>query len=900
MAGRFLVGLSASTLAWIAAPTAAQTSSAAEIWATQGADCLPAQLGDRAWEDPRNPAVCRARAVLSQFRTVEEKLRFLAPPPAGLPAAEAEEPGEVRDVAKALGLPQISGSDGPAGLTRSGAGATALPSPMALAASFDRDMAEAYGNVIGREFRAAGLGNLLGPAFDIARTWKFGRLSESFGEDPYLMAEMAAHEVGAITSHKVNVTMKHFAVYAQEAGRVGDQPSGSAPTGDNIVSEKALREIYLPGFEAAVTRGGAGGVMCAFPKINGTYACENAHLFDILKREWGFDGFVGPDFPSAQRSIARAVVAGLDSGFMAPVPFNAALANEPTLAEAVEAGVVSERRLDDMILRRLIPYFRIGTFDDPPPAPAESVSTPENRALAADILAAGTVLLKNDGGILPFGPGVKSIALIGPQATERAVVVEQGSPYVEPAHLEPPLEAIRRRAGSDIAVTYAPGTLGLGALPPIEPALLSAPGGGKGFRAEYYANPNFDFSGKPLAVRTVADASLAAAPEIDGLPEANQWSVRYTSIFAPRESGMHRFTLHGSGTARLFVDGEEQGFFELADFSDAVFANVPLSAGDAVELRIEYTPRSALRPERTAMFGIEMGLTLRVGHAPPDDLIAQAAEAARQADVAVVFAGELVGEGMDRQTLALQGDQDRLIEAVAAANPNTVVVLNTGGPVAMPWLGQVAGVMEMWLPGDAYGSALADILFGDREPTGKLPVTFPADETQGPATARHQFPGVYDPATGRLAEAYYDEGVFVGYRYWDQYEQQPLFPFGFGLGYGDIAVEGLGAHLAADGTLSVRARLTNRGERAGSEVAQLYLGFPEGADEPPKQLKQFRKVALVPGASREIELAVPRSAFRHWDAAAARWRVQSGEYRLMLGTSSRDIVWEQSIQVTGD
>jgi beta-glucosidase len=878
--------LGAALCAAQAAPSVAQTSGAASLWATQGAGCRAPESEAEPWRNPDHAPECRARVVLEEFRTLEEKLRFLAPPTEG-------QSSEIRDVAGEMGLPRLDASDGPAGLTRLGAGATALPSPLAVGASFDPAIARRYGELLASEFRDAGIGTILGPAFDIARSWKFGRLSESFGEDPFLMAEMAAAQVRALTEGNVLTMMKHYAVYAQEAGRVGDQPSGSSPTGDNIVSEKALREIYLPGFEAAVKRGGAGAVMCSFPKVNGVYACEHPHLYDILKREWAFDGYVGPDFPSAQRSITRAVLAGLDTGSLAPGGVNAGVAGEKPLIEAVRDGEVPEARIDDMILRRLIPAFRVGLYDDPPAASEEPVTTAENRAAAADILAAGTVLLKNERGILPFGSEVRSIAVIGLQATEQATVVEQGSPYVEPAHFEPALPAIEGRATGK-RVRFAQGTLGLDPLPPIDPARVEVPGGGRGFLAEYAANRDLDFS-QVLARRTVEDPSLGRSPEIDGLPGGNGWSVRYSGRFAPAVSGVHRFTLHGSGTARLIIGGEELGGFELADFGNAAFANLPLEAGRPVDIVIEYTPRSALRPERMEMFGLEMGLTLRFGHAPPDGLIAHAADTAAAADVAVVFVGERVGEGMDRHTLSLQGDQDALIEAVARANPNTVVVLNTGGPVAMPWLGRVRAVMEMWLPGDAFGSTVAGLLFGDREPGGRLPVTFPADEAQGPATRPHQFPGLYHPVTGKLDTAYFEEGVFVGYRYWDEHGQEPLFPFGHGLNYGEVAMEAIGVEPRAGGGAVARVRLRNTGSRRAAEVAQLYLGFPDDAAAPPRQLKGFARAELVPGETRIVEIALPPEAFRYWDEGAAGWRTAPGPYRVMIGRSSRDIVWEGSV-----
>lgn len=867
----------------VATGAGAQTSPSAEVG---GSKCEVAEGETQPWANKSYTPECRARLALGEFRTLEEKLRYLSPPP-------PNEKSTVRVVAKVLHLPAINGSDGPAGLVRGSA--TALPSPLAVAASFDPAMATKYGTVLAEEFRAAGLGTILGPAFDTARTWRFGRLSESMGEDPFLAASMSGPEVRAISDHGVNATMKHYAVYNQEAGRVGDQPSGSAPTVDNIVSEKALREIYLPPFEAAVKVGGAGAVMCSFPRVNGTYACENAHLFDILKREWGFDGSVGPDFPSAQRSITRAVMAGLDSGSFTASPFNAALAQEKPLVQAVRDGDVPEARIDDMILRRLVPLFRLGQYDNPPGKGLSDVSTPEHRATAAEILTAGTVLLKNDGGILPLGKLVRSIALIGTQAGANATVVEQGSPYVKPVHLAPVLPAVAARAGDRIAVTNADGTLGLRPLPVFDPAQVKTADGESGWRAEYFANPNLDFSA-PLASAVVADPSLDKAPAIAGLPANNQWSVRYTASFTPAESGVHRFTLHGSGSAWLRVDGKPQAGFELADFGNAAYANLELEAGKPVAVEIDYTPRSALRDQRMTMFGLEMGLTLRVGHAPPDDLIAKAVDVAKQADIAVVFAGERVGEGMDRSSLSLQADQDRLIEAVAAANPNTVVVLSTGGPVAMPWLGKVAAVMETWMPGDAFGPAVAAMLFGDAEPAGRLPVTFPADETQGPGTLRTEFPGETDRVTGRIDKAHFDEGVNVGYRFWDAHDQQPLFPFGYGLGYADIAMEGLGIADRADGGKVVRVHLRNTSERAASAVPEIYVGFPAAANEQPKQLKGFAKVLLQPGEERDVEMPLLAEAFRYWDAGKAAWAV-GGTYDVTLGSSSRDIVWHQTVEV---
>ncbi|GAA0282603.1 glycoside hydrolase family 3 C-terminal domain-containing protein [Alteraurantiacibacter aestuarii] len=892
---RILTGAALAVACGFAQIASAQTSGSAEIWATQGEGCSARADESEPWTNTSYTPECRASFVLDRFTTLDEKLLFLGRVPVGIsPDGKAA----VRDVVAELGLPQIGASDGPAGLTAAGSGATALPSPITVAASFDRAIAARYGALLADEFRASGRGVILGPAYDIARNWRFGRLSESMGEDPFLTAEVAASQVGALTEGGVLAMMKHYAVYAQDAGRVGDQPSGSGAAGNNIVSERAMREIYLPGFRAGVQRGGAGAVMCSFPRINGVYACENAHLFDILKREWGFDGYAAPDFPSAQRSITRAVLAGLDAGSIGPSPVNAALAEEKPLRQAVPDGEVPMARIDDMILRRLVPAFRIGLMDNPPERTRDVISTPQNRAAAADILASGSVLLRNQGGILPFGPDVTSIAVIGLQASDLAVVVEQGSPFVAPAHFQPAFPAIAERAGEDIAVTYSAGTLGLRALPAPDPEQFATPDGEPGFLAQYYSSADLEFPQSARAEEVVEDPSLAAAPAIPGLPRNNRWSVRYDSVFTPDQSGLHRFSLHGSGSARLWIGGELMGEFAHADFGNALFANVELPSLEPVAIRIEYTPRSALRAERMEMFGMEMGLTLRFGHAGPDNLIRDAAAAAREADVAVVFVGELVGEGMDRTSLELQADQDRLIDAVARANPNTVVILNTGGPVAMPWLDDVAAVMEMWLPGDAFGPAVAALLFGDSEPRGRLPVTFPADASQGAATLAHQMPGLIDPPTGSLGDAHFDEGVFVGYRYFDRFGQQPLFPFGHGLSYGAMEMELLDAEMREDGSLLAQVIVRNSGDRVGTAVPQLYLAFPPETGSAPWQLKGFASVTVAAGEEEMVEIAVPADAFQYWDSARADWQIAGGTYALRLGASSRDVISEMAFEIS--
>jgi beta-glucosidase len=874
-------------------------SSATAQPASRSVSCAPPAVGQaRPWLDKTLSPQCRAKAVVDSFHSLDEKVAAImggGPGGGGRNAAWLQE----RD------LEQGGGGDGPSGI-RGQYGVTAFPAPLTAAAAFDPKVAAQYGNIIGEEVFAFGNNSLTGPAMDMTRTWHFGRSVESFGEDPVLAAGTVGPEIAALQSHHVMATMKHFAVYTQEQGRAGDAPLRLEPAVDEVVSERAIREIYLPAFESAVRAGGA-NVMCAFPRVNGVYACENAHLLGVLKNEWGFEGSVGPDFPDAQRSIIAAVNAGLDSGVMAGTPAapptaggGGALAiatdnsfNGESLKTAVAEGKVSPERIDNLLMRRLVPAFRLGVFDNPARKPGHDVSTPARRAAAADIVTAGAVLLKNRGGILPFGPSVKSIALIGDQAGAAPVVTEMGSANVHSTHLSPVLPAVRARAGK-VKVSYSRGTLGLDRLPMLPTSLVKSPDGQAGFQAEYVAGPNFDFSQKPIVSRVepaINNTELSAAP---GLPANRAWSARWSGVFTAPESGVQKFTVAGSGTARFYIDDKLIGYFANDDFADTIYANVPMTAGKSIRIRVEWTPRTTLRQVATDDMSTTLGPAVRLGWSAPDDLIAQAAAAARKADVAVVFVGQKVGEGMDRTYLHLSNDQDALIEAVAKANPRTVVVLNTGGAVTMPWLDKVAGVMEMWLPGDAQGPAAAKLLFGDAEPGGRLPVTFPRDETQGPGTTPSQYPGDLS-AKKAVDTAHFDEGALIGYRYWDQHGQTPLFPFGYGLSYGRFNTKVLNVGRTADGGAEVQLSVTNVGKRAASDVVQVYLGFPAEAGEAPKQLKGYGRVVVRPQQSLPLNIPLPPSAFKYWDEKKSAWSVAGGDYTIYVARSSRDVLYKATI-----
>jgi beta-glucosidase len=889
---RLLHAAAAALLGSVAVPALAQ--------AVPPACPVPASGEVRPWLDAKYSAGCRAEFLVRSLPSLEEKLAILVAP------------GRGGDWLKTRGLPQLRGADGPAGI-RGSLGVTAFPSPLTIAASFDTATAAAYGDLLGSEFFDAGFNRMGGPALDVSRTWNFGRTTESLGEDPYLIGQIAAAEVRAIQSHHVLSMVKHFAVYTQEQGRAGDHPLRTKPSVNAIVSERVMREIYFPGFEAAIREGGAGQVMCAFPRINGTYACENPFTLGVLKKEWGFDGMVVPDFPDGQRSIVAAVNAGLDSGMFVGAPAAAAAPGAGALATttdnsfagediraAVREGKIRPERIDDMLRRRVAAEFRIGTFDHPAVRKADDVSTEARRAAAVDIVTAAAVLLKNKDAILPLGAAVRTVAVIGAQAGADPVVAEMGSAYVTPSHVAHVLPALRARAPAGTTIRYAPGTLGLDRLPRAPASMFRTPDGGGGLRADYVANANLDFSGKPFLSRIEDGVNQESVPTDPAFPGNKQWSARWRGKFVPTETGVQKFTVAGSGTAELLIGGRPMGRYANSDFGDTIYANVAMTAGVATDIEVRWTPRVTFRDAAVDAYGTTLGPVVRLGWARPDGLIAEAAAAAAKADVAIVFAAHRVGEGMDRQSLALPNDQEALIAAVAAANPHTVVVLQTGGPVTMPWLDKVAGVLETWLPGDAIGPASARLLFGDADPGGRLPVTFPADEAQGPARKPSQYPGTLDPKTGAINDAHFDEGLLVGYRYWDAKGQAPLFPFGHGLSYSTYEISREGERATPDGGATIDVLVRNTGTRPGTEVVQVYVGFPKAAGEPPKQLKGFQKVALRPGQATRVQVKLGARAFQYWDSAQRRWRRMAGTYQLMVGRSSRDILYTAPMRLQSD
>jgi beta-glucosidase len=817
------------------------------------------------WRNPNQPALRRASELLSAM-TTDQKVDLVLANFAPL---------------QSLGIPALNGDDGPDGLRNPGT--TALPSGQDLAATFNRDLARAYGDVVGSEARGEGFNFWWGPAVDIDRTPLAGRQPEAEGEDPFLAGNTSAQVVRGAQSQHVISTLKHYTAYNQDFGRIGFDSVG-APAVNVQVSERALQEIYEAPFRTAVQQGGVDSVMCSYNQINGTPSCENPNTLGDLKQGDGFNGFVVPDFGFAVRNPVAAENAGVDLAALPGAP------NALTAAD-LTSGQIPSARVDDAVRRILFAMFDSGVFDNPLPAtPSTEVSTPQHQQVATDVAEAGTVLLKNDGGTLPLSRHVHSIALVGPTGDD-AVFVSGGSAGVPlaPGQAITPAQGITSRAArAGVNLTTVQGSAGDVASPTLVPASVLTPssGTGQGLLGQYWNN--FDSSGAPALAQVDPTVDVTSPPTGIG----PNWSARWTGTLTPTESGLYRFTLAEAGVATLKIAGQTFGpaYREATQFvvgpHYVLQGTIQLQAGQPVPVEIDYSSRSGLF-SKEIHFGWQT---------PSQSGIPAAVAAARKADVAVVFANDAQGEGMDRDSLALPGDQNQLIDAVAHANRRTVVVLNTGGPVLMPWLNEVSSVVEAWYPGQQFGPAIAAVLFGDANPGGRLPVTFPANANQGPAAANppNTYPG---DVSGNES---YAEGLDVGYRWYDTTGQRPLFPFGYGLSYEQFRVSGTRAfYNPRRGDAFVVARITNTSRRSGPATIELFLESPPAAQEPPKQLKGYTNVTLAPGQSRFLVFRLAPSDLAYFNAASGQWTVAPGRYKVLVGTSSTELDQAAGFRIGG-
>jgi beta-glucosidase len=768
----------------------------------------------------------------------------------------------------AVGLRPLLTSDGPAGVrgTRFDPSnpSTSLPCPVAIAATWDVDLVEEIAAALGREARSKGVDVLLAPTMNIIRTPLSGRGFECFSEDPLLTSRIAVAYVRGVQRAGVGATAKHYVANDSETERRSYVAR---------ISEGVLRELYLPPFEACVGEAGVFLVMAAYNAVNGPTMTANAILLhDVLKSDWGFTGVVISDW-SATTTTVPSALAGLDLVMPGPDgPWG------DKLVAAVRNGAVPEAEIDDKVSRIFALARRLGGFNGSIAGAAPELIDPD---LLARVTSRSFVLLSNRLGLLPLKKAnLRSLALIGPNAIEPQTQ-GGGSVRVLPSVRVQLAESLRRALGKSTRVSLHQGCLTGATIPtPLDGTLRDPVSGKPGVRLEI-RNP---------AGEVVYDAPIASSVATwwDGLPPVVHVpgsEVVMRAVFRPEADGPHVLGAAGAGRMRVTVNGsllaESTSLFpgevvEALGRPPELRVPISLEAGREVDVRLDY------RPEKRFV-------TLRLGIAPQRDdeeLIEEAAQAADDADVAVVVIGSAEGtesEGYDKDTMVLPGRQDELVRRVAAANPNTIVVVNSGMPVLMPWADQVAAVIQVWFPGQAFGEALADTLLGVAEPAGRLPVTVPREELDSPVLRAH-------PEAGDLV---YREGLLVGYRGYDRTGTEPHFAFGHGLGYTDWTYESLvpdSASIAAGEDLACAVTVRNSGKRAGREVVQVYL---EGPDDDPRRpvriLAGFGTVDAEPGAAAEVRLTLSGRSFAHFDETAGNWAWRPGPYTLRAGRSSKDL-----------
>jgi beta-glucosidase len=778
-----------------------------------------------------------------------------------------------------LGIPPLCLTDGPngaRGLDVPGAGlrAACFPCGSALGATWNPELVERVGEALGEEARSKGAHVLLAPTINIHRTPTAGRNFECFSEDPQLSARMAVAYVRGVQSRDVLACAKHFVCNDSEFER---------HTISSEVDERTLREIYLPPFEAAVREARVGVVMGAYNRLDGVHACEHPRLLrEILREEWGFDGFVVSDW-FATRSTTASAEAGLDLEMPGPSRRFGA-----HLEEALDSGELATEVLDAMVRRLLVARARTHAAEREGETPS-GIDRPEHRAVAREAAAEAIVLLRNEGDLLPLGPGnLKSLAVIGPNAAS-PVIQGGGSAQVSPHPVVSALDGIRERCGSDVQVRFERGCTRHRSTPVLGAELLaplSEEDPDFRVRVELFADGGFD--GVPVHRSEARRAELTwfGAPA-EGVP-AERYAARLSATLLAPESGRFVLSLSGVGRSRLFVDDqlvvddwepEPGGEFFFGAGSHERCGEIDLRAGQPYALRVEL----AKVDPRSPLGGVRVGCKLP----DPADLLERAAACAAECDAAIVVVGldaEWETEGRDRESLALPGRQAELVEAVARANPRCAVVLNAGSPLEMPWLERVAAVVQLWYPGQELGNALADVLFGDVDASGRLPLTFPARMEDTPS-----FP-YYPGAEGRVD---YGEGIFVGYRHYDAKGVEPLFPFGHGLSYTrfEYGEPRLGAtRLPRGEALEVEVDVTNAGNRPGREVVQLYLrDLAASLPRPEKELAAFEKLTLEPGETRTARFRLEPRAFAYYDPERGDWFAEAGDFEIWIGRSSRDI-----------
>jgi beta-glucosidase len=769
-------------------------------------------------------------------------------------------------------IPRMRVSDGPVGVRGSrfdGPPSMNVPCGTAMAASWNRELVRRIGELLGRELIAKGAKVHLAPTVNLHRTPVGGRNFECMSEDPYLTAMTALEYVRGVQSLGVASCIKHF---------VGNDTEFERMTIDSQIDERTLREMYLVPFERAVLDGEVMSVMTAYNRINGPYAADSTYLIsDVLRKEWGFDGVVISDW-FGLHSTAEGVIAGCDLEMPGPT-----MHRGQKLLDAVANGEVLAEQVRDCARHILNVMERTGALDETPP-PETSRDDEDDLALLRTASSAGMVLLRNEvvgsANALPLVAGtVSTIAVLGPNAAT-GMVMGGGSAHVTPTRVSHPLDAIRKRLGGIADIRHAPGCNINKKLPELDMRLVAD------VVVDYFYNPDdLDMHNAPPDVSgtTGVFKILWVADPVGRKTGVHRFGARFSMQFTPDVSGEWSFSVESVSSTKLLVDGvvildnadlpAGGSFFGTGKPEMVVHLNMNAGQVYSFMAEVRHTPSS-------------MGLSgINIGAMAPfnENLMTEAIDMAAQSEVSIVVVGtndDWESEGWDRTELSLPGDQDTLITEVAKVSKRTVVVINAGSPVSMPWLNDVDAVIYAWFPGQEMGDALVDLLMGEVEPSGRLPVTLPRRLEDTPAFEHHP---------GRNGVAQYLEGRLIGYRWFDTVGREPLFPFGFGLGYAEVSLSS--ATLLDD--YAIEVTLENSSGRAGVEVVQVYAHLVQreglASDEPDQRLVGFARVLVSAHGTATADLAIDRDAYRTWNLERSQWEQWSGAVELRVGTSSRHI-----------
>ncbi len=772
-----------------------------------------------------------------------------------LDAAKLANEVQRRSAKSRLGIPIVIHDEALHGLIANGT--TSFPQSIGMAATWDPQMVGKVANAIAEETRARGVRHVLSPVINVIRDARWGRVEETYGEDPLLSSRMGVAFVKAFESHGIATTPKHYVDNAGDGGRDSHAIQ---------ISERELREVYLPPFEAVVKEGGASTIMSAYNSLNGRACSADRWLLtDVLRKEWGFQGWVASDY-GAVAGILEAHHNTADAEETAAAALNAGLDSEwpnvyiwgKGLDDAVKDGLISMKTIDEAVRRVLRIKFKTGMFEDPwadPEHVDQIVQSPAHREVALEAARKAITLLKNENGALPLRKDLRSIAVIGSNAKDSMPLGGYSGSNIPTVSV---FDGIKAKVGAGVRVEWAKGSEyeGGGSLPAIKPSEFI------GLKGEYYDNQ--DLTGAPRLTRDDQQINFDWG---DGGPDssfgADHFSVRWTGQIVPQQSGDTRVTVTSDDGVRLWLNGVKVIDDWTLHAAKTNETTIHVEAGKPVTFKLEYF-------EQTGGASVRMGWALS-GVANPE--IAEAVDLAKRSDVAVIVAGIVEGEGQDRAFLDLPGNQEELIQRVAATGTPVVVVLVAGAPVTMQhWIDQVPALIDAWYPGQEGGTAIADVLFGDVNPGGKLPMTFPLSVGQCPT--------------------YYNmEPSGRGYDYVDL-SGRPQFSFGFGLSYTTFAYSGLKVtpeSVGAKQAVTVSFDVTNTGKVAGDEVAQVYLHEAVcSVVRPLKQLVGFQRITLNPGERRTLTFTLPPDTFAVWNERMKRV-VEPGRFDLMVGSSSEDI-----------